>query len=103
MRRGGLSQRPPAGPWLAVGAAAGFALSVPLGKWLLGEIGSFTLAGILYLGAGIGLTFYRLLAKEPGRSISTVDIPIHSVRRSRLCLVGAIVSGGIIAPALLFW
>jgi len=41
------------GPALALGAAVTFALSVPLGKLLLGEIGSFTLAGILYLGADL--------------------------------------------------
>lgn len=93
------------GPAFALGAAVTFALSVPLGKLLLGEIGSFTLAGILYLGAGLGLTFYRLLAREPRRGVSAEDSssPIPSPRRTRLCLAGAILSGGIIAPALLFW
>ena len=93
------------GPAFAVGAAVAFALSVPLGKLLLGEIGSFTLAGILYLGAGMGLTIYRRVAGEPRRSASEKESssPARTPRRSRLCLAGAIVSGGIIAPALLFW
>ena len=93
------------GPALALGAAVTFALSVPLGKLLLGEIGSFTLAGVLYLGAGLGLTLYRLLAREPVRTASARDSssPVSSPGRSRLYLAGAIVSGGIIAPALLFW
>ena len=82
-----------------------FALSVPLGKLLLGEMGSFTLAGILYLGAGLGLTAYRLAAREPARTTAAGDpaSPQRSSRRSRLALAGAIACGGVIAPALLFW
>jgi drug/metabolite transporter (DMT)-like permease len=93
------------GPAFAVGAAVTFALSVPLGKLLLGEIGSFTLAGILYLGAGLGLTLYRLLTREPGPTerVDDSSSSVSSPTRSRLSLAGAIVSGGIIAPALLFW
>jgi drug/metabolite transporter (DMT)-like permease len=93
------------GPALATGAAISFALSVPLGKWLLGEVGSFSLAGILYLGAGIALTLYRLLSRRRGAEPEppeSPDLPA-SLRRSRLALAGAIVSGGIIAPALLLY
>lgn len=93
------------GPALAIAAAVSFALSVPLGKWLLGEMGSFSLAGILYLGAGLALTPYRLLTErrnpavrnDSSREVST------SLRRSRLTLAGAVVSGGIVAPALLLY
>jgi drug/metabolite transporter (DMT)-like permease len=93
------------GPVLAAGAALTFALSVPLGKLLLGEMGSFTVAGILYLGAGLGLTVYRLATREPARTVTEEESssPGPSSRRSRLCLAGAIVCGGIIAPGLLFW
>ena len=93
------------GPAFALGAAVTFALSVPVGKLLLGEIGSFTLAGILYLGAGLGLTLYRLVARKPRWIVGEdgVSNPVASSRRSSLALAGAIVSGGIIAPALLFW
>jgi drug/metabolite transporter (DMT)-like permease len=93
------------GPLFASGAALTFALSVPLGKLLLGEMGSFTLAGILYLGAGLGLTVYRLAAREPTWRVAEDEAssPGPSSRRSRLSLTGAILCGGIIAPALLFW
>jgi len=105
VRKGGRSQRPPAGPWLAVGAAAGFALSVPLGKWLLDEVGSFSLAGILYLGAGIGLSLYRLIVRGDAARSSAEghDLSPTSRRRSRLFLAASIASGGIIAPALLYF
>lgn len=89
-----------AGPLLAVGAAAAFALSVPLGKSLLSEISPFTLAGLLYLGAGLGLTVYRHFAGDdtpaPG------DSPAER-RRSTVFLAAAIAAGGVVAPLLLFW
>jgi drug/metabolite transporter (DMT)-like permease len=93
------------GPGLAIGAAISFALSVPLGKWLLGDIGSFSLAGILYLGAGVALTLYRFITRErrSGHSDGSAAQKPASLRRSRRYLAGAVVSGGIIAPALLFW
>jgi drug/metabolite transporter (DMT)-like permease len=99
------SKSPLRGPAFALGAAVAFALSMPLGKLLLGEMGSFALAGILYLGAGVGLTLYRLLVREPRRGVGAEasSCPLPSSRRCHLCLAGAIVSGGILAPALLFW
>ena len=98
--------RNPRGPALALAAAVTFALSVPLGKLLLGNLGSFGLAGILYLGAGIGLSLYRLIAREAhSDAASESEPPSHasSSVRSLLALVGATASGGVIAPALLFW
>jgi drug/metabolite transporter (DMT)-like permease len=94
------------GPVFALGAAVTFSLSVPLGKLLLGNIGSFTLAGTLYLGAGVGLSIYRAISRDP-RKAHTPEAGGQAVdsrsRRSVLALVGAIASGGVIAPALLFW
>lgn len=94
-----------AGPLLAVGAAAAFALSIPLGKWLLGETSPFTLAGLLYLGAGISLTAYRRVAGEgkraPGERVSSE--PPSARRRGTVFLAAAIASGGVVAPLLLFW
>ena len=40
---------------LALGSAILFGASAPLAKLLLGEIDPWLLAGILYLGAGVGL------------------------------------------------
>jgi len=89
-----------AGPLLAVGAAAAFALSVPLGKWLVDEISPFTLAGLLYVGAGLSLTVYRRFAGDDTPVLT--DSPAEP-RRSTVFMAAAIVSGGVLAPLLLFW
>jgi drug/metabolite transporter (DMT)-like permease len=83
---------------LALAAAALFGASVPFAKLLLGEISPIVLAGLLYLGSGLGLAVLRL-ARATGN---------HS-REARLTasdwgwLAGAIVAGGIVAPVLLLW
>lgn len=69
-----------------------FGASTPLAKPLLGDAGPWMLAGLLYLGSGLGLGAYRLARRLP-----RVRIP----RRERMPLAGAIVSGGIVAPVLL--
>lgn len=76
----------------ALGAALLFGAGTPLAKWLLGTIDPWLLAGLLYLGSGIGLTVYRFLIHAP-----TVHLP----RQELPWLAGAIVTGGIIAPVLL--
>lgn len=94
------------GPGYAMGAAIAFALSIPLGKLLLGTLDSFTLAGIFYLGAGIGLTVFRLVTRDPRTAHAAYrreSAGYTSSRGSAFALMGAIVSGGIAAPALLFW
>jgi drug/metabolite transporter (DMT)-like permease len=73
---------------------------------LLGDLNSFTLAGILYLGAGAGMTLFRLVTGD-SRTTPSAHTPEwgnnQSSRRSVLALIGAIASGGVFAPALLFW
>lgn len=76
----------------ALGAALLFGAGTPLAKWLLGTIDPWLLAGLLYLGSGIGLTVYRYLSHAP---------VVHLPRQERPWLSGAIVMGGIIAPVLL--
>ena len=83
---------------LALVAAALFGASTPFAKLLLGEISPVVLAGLLYLGSGIGLA---LLSLARGH--------VRRLREARLApgdwkwLTGAIFSGGIVAPALLMW
>lgn len=43
------------GPGLALAAAALFGLSAPAAKLLAGTVDPWLLAGLLYLGSGIGL------------------------------------------------
>jgi len=76
----------------ALASAVLFGASTPLAKLLLGEVSPWMLAGLLYLGSGLGLGAYRLI-RRPAR--------VRIAARERLPLLGAILSGGIIAPVLL--
>jgi drug/metabolite transporter (DMT)-like permease len=82
----------------ALGAAFLFGASTPFAKQLIGEgaFGSspFLLAGLLYLGSGLGLTLVRLL-RDTGWKPS--DLPRHEWP----WLVGAIAFGGVLGPLLL--
>jgi drug/metabolite transporter (DMT)-like permease len=76
----------------ALGAALLFGAATPLAKLLLGTMSPWQLAGLLYLGSGLGLSLYRLLRRAP---------PVHLPRHEWPWLAGAIVVGGIVAPLLL--
>lgn len=89
---------PAPGIVFALSAAILFGASTPFSKVLLGSIEPVGLAGLLYLGSGVGLTvlwwlrlrFKRGNTRDP--NIRQADIP---------WLAGAIVSGGIVGPVLL--
>ncbi|EDR57686.1 integral membrane protein [Yersinia pestis biovar Orientalis str. MG05-1020] len=76
----------------ALSAAILFGAGPPLAKQLLNTVSPWLLAGLLYLGSGIGLTLYRLITRP-----AAVSLP----RNELLWFIGAILSGGIIAPVLL--
>lgn len=76
----------------ALGAALLFGAGTPLAKQLLDAVSPWLLAGLLYLGSGVGLTLYRILTHAPAEKLARADLG---------WLVGAIVSGGVIAPVLL--
>jgi len=76
----------------ALGASLLFGCSTPIAKVLLVSISPWMLAGILYLGSGIGLALYRQLRRRPA---------VRIARRDALWLVGAIFAGGVVAPVLL--
>lgn len=78
----------------ALGAALLFGLSTPLAKGLLGDLPPMLVAGLLYLGSGVGLGAWRLLTYD-----AATALPLQ--RQDRPWLLGAIVSGGILAPLLL--
>lgn len=80
----------------ALGAAVLFGASTPLAKVLVGELPPILLAGLLYLGSGIGLLGYRALR---GRVARMDDAPLG--RPDLPWLAGAIVVGGIVGPVLL--
>ncbi|MGH8803299.1 MAG: EamA family transporter [Polaromonas sp.] len=76
----------------ALASAFLFGAGTPLAKWLLDQLSPWMLAGLLYLGSGIGLGLYRWL---------------RGARRPRLnpgemrWLLAAVLCGGGIAPVLL--
>lgn len=78
----------------ALGAALLFGASTPLAKMLLHDVGPWLLAGLFYLGSGIGLTLWRLLTRAA---------PVHLPRGESGWLAGAILSGGVIGPVLLMF
>lgn len=75
-----------------LGAAMLFGAGTPLAKLLLNNVSPWLLAGLLYLGSGLGLTLYRLLSRAP-----SVSLPRHEA----LWFAGAIAAGGIAGPVLL--
>jgi drug/metabolite transporter (DMT)-like permease len=76
----------------ALAAALLFGAGTPLAKWLLGGINPWLLAGLLYLGSGIGLTLYRRLRHAPAAHLPRGEMPWFA---------GAILAGGIVGPVLL--
>jgi len=76
----------------ALCAALLFGAGTPVAKQLLGGISPWLLAGLLYLGSGLGLTLYRAMTKAPAVDLPRTEVPWFA---------GAILSGGILAPLLL--
>jgi drug/metabolite transporter (DMT)-like permease len=74
-------------------AAALFGLSAPLCKRLLSEVTPLVLAGLLYLGAAVGLSVYRRLWPSAGEArLQKSDVPT----------LGAVIAlGGVLGPVLM--
>lgn len=82
---------------LALCSAALFGASTPFAKLLLGSIDPWVLAGLLYLGAGVGLACVRLSRGALQRPASEAPL-----RRSDVpWLLAVIATGGIVGPLLL--
>jgi drug/metabolite transporter (DMT)-like permease len=79
---------------LALAAAGLFGASAPLAKLLLGTTPPQLLAGLLYLGSGLGLLVVWLLRRRGAR-----EAPL--ARRDVPWLTGAILFGGVLGPVLL--
>src|SRR5437763_2585863 len=75
-------------------SAALFGASTPLAKLLVGSISPLALAGLLYLGSGIGLAAVLIVGRK---------IPAGVPRADWLWLAGAIATGGLLGPALLMY
>ncbi|GAB3245126.1 DMT family transporter [Chitinimonas naiadis] len=69
-----------------------FGAGTPLAKLLLATTNPWLLAGLLYLGSGLGLSLFRLL---------TGAAPVKLPATERPWLLGAILAGGVAGPVLL--
>jgi drug/metabolite transporter (DMT)-like permease len=84
---------------LALGSAVLFGASTPLSKLLLGTIDPWLLAGMLYLGAGIGLAIVHRARALVG--LDGVEAPL--ARADIPWLIAVILFGGVLGPLLLMF
>lgn len=83
VKRGGL---------LALAAAILFGASTPAAKAIIAGVHPLMLAGLLYLGSGLGLTIVKLAGRQSGRRLARGDLP---------WLLATVFFGGGLGPALL--
>ena len=83
------------GAAFGLGAAALFGLSAPVSKLLLGEVTPVLLAGLLYLGAALGLWIQRLVVpKTLEAGLQRADVPK---------LLAVVIAGGVAGPVLMLF
>jgi drug/metabolite transporter (DMT)-like permease len=80
----------------ALAAAFLFGASTPIAKGLADEVSPVLLAGLLYLGSGLGLWVIRI-ARDRGFGATLLPI------REWPWFIGAIVAGGVFGPVLLMY
>ena len=78
----------------ALGAALLFGASAPIAKWFLHDVSPWMLAGLFYLGSGLGLSIYRLVTHAQ---------PVSLQRGEATWLTGAVLTGGVAGPVLLMF
>ncbi len=89
-----------AGVSSALLAAVLFGASTPLAKRLIQDVDPWMLAGLLYLGSGLGLAAHRAVR----RVLAGSGKHYGAVRGAdRLWLGSAILSGGVLAPVLMMY
>ncbi|WP_332119824.1 DMT family transporter [Azorhizobium caulinodans] len=82
---------------LALLSAALFGASTPLAKLLLGAVDPWMMAGLLYLGAGVGLGLMKAGRRLAGQR--AIEAPLQRADLPWLALV--ILAGGVLGPLLL--
>ena len=90
----GLTRLLTPGATAALGAALLFGAGTPLAKLLLRDVSPWLLAGLFYLGSGVGLSLFRWLKRAE---------PVRLARGEVGWLVGAVLAGGIVGPVLLMF
>ena len=83
-------------PGVQAGLAAAllFGAGTPIAKLMLADVSPWMLAGLLYLGSGVGLGLSRLVRRAER---------VRLERRDLLPLTGAVFFGGLIGPVLLMF
>lgn len=81
-----------------LGAALLFGASTPLAKLLVADMPPLLLAGLLYLGSGVGLAAILLMRRLRNPH---AGLQMHIPRGELPWLLGAILFGGVLGPALL--
>ncbi|WP_244826004.1 DMT family transporter [Caballeronia sp. TF1N1] len=90
----------PNAAFTALLAAALFGATTPIAKALLGTLAPFMVAGLFYLGSGIGLAIVLVVRQTLSATrVERGDIRIP--RNETPWLLGAIAAGGVAGPALL--
>lgn len=82
------------GALAGLAAAVLFGAGTPVAKLLLGEVGPWLLAGLLYTASGLALFGWRALRRSPR---------VHLPRRDLPPLAGAVLFGGVLGPVLLMF
>lgn len=81
-------------------AAVLFGMSTPLAKVVSPRVDPVLMAGLLYLGSGLGLGAYAWLrARRKGLAVREAAL----TRQDVPWLAGSILSGGVVGPVLLMW
>jgi drug/metabolite transporter (DMT)-like permease len=79
-------------------SAALFGFSTPAAKILLGALSPVVLAGLLYLGAGLGVAVLRVVLR---RAAADRAAEASLSRRDLPWLAGAVLAGGLVGPLLM--
>ena len=88
------------GAFFGLTAALLFGISPPVAKLLLQESGPMLTAGLLYLGAGLGLLLFEMTGR-PWLNSGTEEAPVR--RADAGLLAGVIFTGGMLGPFLMLW
>lgn len=93
----------PASVLYALLAAVTFGASTPFAKLLVGQVAPVELAGLLYLGSGIGLSAWFAARSLLRRTRSLGGAGDRLTARDAPWLAGATLSGGVAGPVLLMF
>src|SRR3954454_6449555 len=97
MSQGDYSHIAAPGILFALASALLFGASTPFAKLLLGAIDPWMLAGLLYLGSGLGLAALRIGRDVMGRPAAETPLRFADLP----WLTGVVLTGGVIGPVLL--